>query len=159
MPLWTARFLDLATHTATWSKDPRRKIGCVIIGDQKNQLAGGFNGFPREVKDDDRLFNKEIKNKLIVHAEANAVADAARNGHALKGSTAYISQLPCSQCAALLIQAGITTVVATLMWAEYTPPTRQEWFLALELFKEVGMIVYYELPGGVYRLLQSEEQV
>ena len=103
--------MDVARQLASWSKDPKRKVGCVIIDDDKNQLSGGFNGFPRGISDDERLLNKPVKLQMIVHAEANAVAAAARNGHSLKGSTAYVTSRPCCQCAALLIQAGVKRVV------------------------------------------------
>ena len=106
---WTARFMDVARLTASWSKDPNEKVGCVLVLD-KNVLAGGFNGFPRGIVDNERLNDRDVKLQLIVHAEANAIASAARHGHSVKGATAYITRPPCTQCAALLIQAGISVV-------------------------------------------------
>ena len=108
---WDRKFISIARLTASWSKDPRTKVGCIIVDDDHNQLSGGFNGFPRGVADDGRLEDRETKLKIVVHAEANAVATAARNGHSLKGSTAYITLPPCCQCASLLIQAGVKKVV------------------------------------------------
>lgn len=107
---WVARFIRQAQHTSNWSKDPRRKVGCVIVDNDYNILSGGFNGFPRGISDDLRLQDKEVKNRLIVHAEANAIAAAARNGHSVKNATAFISNFPCRPCAGLLIQAGIKKV-------------------------------------------------
>lgn len=108
---WHKRFLANAELVAKWSKDPKRQVGCVIMNDEKQLLSGGFNGFPRGIADDWRLTHKESKHKIIVHAEANAVAAAARNGHSLKDGTAYVTLRPCPQCASLLIQAGIKCVV------------------------------------------------
>jgi dCMP deaminase len=108
---WDARFLLLAHHVSSWSKDPRRKVGCVMVDNERNILATGYNGFPRGVADNARLDNQHVKRLMIVHAEANAVAAAARNGHYLKDSTAYVNSPPCAHCAALLIQAGVRRVI------------------------------------------------
>lgn len=108
---WDARWIEHAKAIAQWSKDPRRKVGCLIIDADQNQLSGGYNGFPRGIADDDRLNDRETKLKMIIHAEANAVASAARNGNSIKGATAYVTHNPCSQCACLLVQAGIKRVV------------------------------------------------
>lgn len=134
---WDRKFLSAALLVASWSKDPSTQVGCVITDGDHNQLSGGFNGFPRGIADDDRLHDRETKLKLIVHAEANAVAAAARNGHALKGSTAYVTLPPCSQCAALLIQAGVYRVV----FVSGTRPSKWEldWVLAQGLMSEAGI--------------------
>jgi deoxycytidylate deaminase len=107
---WVIRFMRQAEATSYWLKDPRRKVGCLIVNDELQVLSGGFNGFPRGVKYDDRLDHKEIKNKIIIHAEANAIAAAARLGHPLKNSNAFISNFPCMQCAGLLVQVGVKAV-------------------------------------------------
>lgn len=134
---WNKRFLDMACLFASWSKDPSTKVGCVIVDEDHNLLSAGFNGFPRGVADDRRLYDRETKLKLVVHAEANAVAAAARNGHSLKGSVAYITLPPCAQCAALLIQAGMCRVV----FLSGTKPSKWEadWELAQGLLTEAGV--------------------
>jgi len=108
---WDRKFIEMAVLVSSWSKDPSTKVGCVIADSDHAQLSEGFNGFPRGIADDGRLEVREMKYRLIVHAEANAIAAAARNGHSLKGATAYVTFSPCPQCAALLIQAGIVRVV------------------------------------------------
>jgi len=108
---WDQKFLAVAAHYATWSKDPTRSVGCVIVDENKIQLAGGFNGFPRGIADDDRLKDKLIKQQIIVHAEVNAIAAAARKGHALEGGILYSTLRPCPSCATMIIQAGIKRVV------------------------------------------------
>ena len=53
---WDERFLDLATHISGWSKDPSTKVGCVVVGEDREIRSTGFNGFPRGISDDnDRL--------------------------------------------------------------------------------------------------------
>ena len=54
---WKKRYLDLADHVASWSKDPSRKIGAVAIGPQGQVLAQGYNGFPRGINDTFRRYD------------------------------------------------------------------------------------------------------
>lgn len=133
---WDQKFMQAAELVASWSKDPSTKVGCIIADSDHNQLAEGFNGFPRGVADDERLHDRPVKYKIIVHAEANAVASAARNGHRLRGATAYVTLPPCAQCTSLLIQAGIERIVfkpgSIGRWEE-------DWNLAQAMMKQVGM--------------------
>ena len=109
---WDTRFLDLATHISEWSKDPSTKVGCVVVGPDREIRSTGFNGFPRGILDsDDRLTDRDLKYPLICHAEENAIMHAARIGLALKGCTAYVTWPPCTRCARSLIQAGISEIV------------------------------------------------
>ena len=109
---WDRRFLDLASHISAWSKDPSTKVGCVVVGEDREIRSTGFNGFPRGIEDDDeRLADREQKYPLICHAEENAIMHAARTGVSLKGNIAYVTWPPCTRCTRSLIQAGISEVV------------------------------------------------
>ena len=109
---WDERFLDLAKHISGWSKDPSTKVGCVVVGEDREIRSTGFNGFPRGISDDpERLLDREQKYPLICHAEENAIMHAARIGVSLKNCTAYVTWPPCTRCARSLIQAGVTEVV------------------------------------------------
>ena len=109
---WDLRFIGLAEHISTWSKDPSTKVGCVVVGEDREIRSTGFNGFPRGINDDEeRLMDREKKYPLICHAEENAIMHAARIGVSLKDSTAYVTWPPCSRCARSLIQAGIREIV------------------------------------------------
>ena len=109
---WDIRFIGLAQHISTWSKDPSTKVGCVVVGEDREIRSTGFNGFPRGIDDDEeRLMDREKKYPLICHAEENAIMHAARIGVSLKDSTAYVTWPPCSRCARSLIQAGIREIV------------------------------------------------
>lgn len=105
-------FVAIAEAVANMSKDPSTKVGAVAIDDDGNILCVGYNGFPRGVDDAKaRYEDKVTKLKLVSHAEQNLVAQAARNGIALKGSTVIITSLPpCSSCTKSLIQAGVKQV-------------------------------------------------
>ena len=109
---WDQRFLNLAKHISQWSKDPSTKVGCVVVGPDREIRSTGFNGLPRGIEDnDERLNNREIKYPLICHAEENAIMHAARIGISLKDCTAYVTWPPCTRCARSLIQAGVSTII------------------------------------------------
>jgi dCMP deaminase len=103
--------LQMADLIATRSKDPSKKVGALILRADGSAASMGFNGFPRGTDDSPELYaDKTVKLARIVHAEINAII-AARQP--LEGCTIYVSPLmPCSQCAAAIIQSGIKKVVA-----------------------------------------------
>jgi dCMP deaminase len=107
---WDLRFLNLAKEVATWSKDPSTKVGCVIVEPETNRIMGvGFNGFPRGMVDNKELYeDRETKYARTIHAEANAVLNSQKT----EGCTAYVTHPPCTNCALVLIQSGISRVVA-----------------------------------------------
>ena len=136
---WDKRFLNLAEHISTWSKDPSKKIGAVAVGDQRQILAQGYNGFPRGINDaDERYDNREEKYKLVVHAEMNVIYNASYNGVSLNGSTLYVHGLPvCSDCAKGVIQVGIKRIV---MPSQDIPEHwEQSWQKTKEMFNEAGI--------------------
>lgn len=107
---WHKRFLEIAEFISTWSKDPSTKVGAVIADIDNRIVSTGYNGFPKNVKDTKaRYDNRDVKYKIILHAEENAIAYAKRD---LTDCTLYISGLPpCAHCASLIIQSGIKKVV------------------------------------------------
>tara|TARA_B100000614_G_scaffold120032_1_gene107586 strand:- start:48 stop:251 length:204 start_codon:yes stop_codon:yes gene_type:complete len=59
---WDRRFIDLALHISGWSKDPSTKVGCVVVGEDREIRSTGFNGFPRGIDDSmERLEDRELK--------------------------------------------------------------------------------------------------
>lgn len=108
---WTDYFLAMATLVASKSKDPATKVGCVIVGPDREVRATGYNGLPRGVADIPERMERPAKYLWTSHAEENAVAQAARVGVSLKDCTAYVTHHPCARCARSLIQAGIGKVV------------------------------------------------
>ena len=128
---WDRRFLEMAKLVSTWSKDPSTQCGAVITRG-KHIVSVGFNGFPAGCNDDDALYaNRETKYSRILHAEVNAILSAKQD---LTGCTIYVHPLlPCDRCAATIIQAGITKVVAL----EATPDMLYRWGDALEVSKRM----------------------
>nr|WP_239552526.1 deaminase [Oceanisphaera litoralis] len=134
------RFINLAQHVASWSKDPSTKVGAVVVRLDKTVATMGFNGLPRNAHDDHRLHNREVKIDLTVHAEMNALLFAREPLH---GFTLYVWPLsPCVRCASHIIQAGITRVVSV----PYGNGRWQESLAKAEaLFSETGVVVDYVL--------------
>lgn len=135
MNKWDIRFLDLAEHIATWSKDPSTKVGAVLANDRR-VVSVGYNGFPQGVNDDPALYaDREYKYEHVVHGEMNAILFAGRS---VDGCTLYtIPFLPCSRCAAMVIQAGIWRVVSYYndnpRWLESIARTQA-------MFKQAGVL-------------------
>lgn len=112
MSKWDERFLTVAFYISCWSKDPGTKVGCVLVKDRRI-IATGYNGFPAGIADDpDRYLDRDYKLAAVVHAEKNALFNAAKNGSEVEGATAYVTFPPCSQCSSALIQAGVSEVYA-----------------------------------------------
>lgn len=139
---WDHRFIRIANEVQSWSKDPSTKCGCVLVKDRRI-LSTGYNGLPANLSDSlTRYQNREYKLATIIHAEKNAIFNAAKNGSTTEGSTAYVTWPPCSQCASALIQAGVEKVVCP------DPATSPErWManfkIANELLYEAGVTVLY----------------
>ena len=138
---WDLRFLKLAKHISDWSKDPSTKVGCVVVGPDREIRSTGFNGFPRGIMDDDnRLNNRQKKYPMICHAEENAIMHAARIGISLKGNTAYVTWPPCSRCTRSLIQAGINEVVYPSN-VEIPERWEEDFSIAMDMMKEAGISI------------------
>lgn len=107
---WDEYFLNICDAVALKSKDPITKIGCVIIGVDKNIISTGYNGFPSGANESESLWERPYKYDRVSHAESNSIALAAKHGSSTRGSTLYCSAHPCNDCAKLIIQAGIKSV-------------------------------------------------
>lgn len=141
MSKWDFRFISLAEHIGTWSKDPSTKVGCVVVGPDREIRATGYNGLPRGVKDtEERLNNRPLKYQLICHAEENAIAAAARVGVSLKGCAIYVHPFqPCCKCARAIIQAGIAAIHCNM---DYPTPEhwKEDFKQARDILTEAGVI-------------------
>ncbi|MFO8027717.1 MAG: cytidine/deoxycytidylate deaminase family protein [Opitutales bacterium] len=107
-PSWDVYFMATAMLMATRSSCERLHVGCVIVsgGEHKNRIiAAGYNGFLPGAPHLSRL--RDGHEQATVHAEQNAVSDAARRGVSLEGGIVYITHFPCINCAKILAAAGI----------------------------------------------------
>lgn len=140
MNQWDTRFLDLAAHIASWSRDPSTQCGAVIVRPDKTVASIGFNGLPRGVADtDERLHNREVKLGMVVHSEVNAILHARES---LAGYTLYVHPFhPCSNCAAAIIQSGSTRVVTLATPEDKAARWAANFALSAEMFAEAGVAV------------------
>jgi dCMP deaminase len=124
-PSWDEYFLDIARVVASRSTCYRNKVGAVVAKD-KTIISTGYNGTPKYQKncleigycyrEDNQIpSGKQLETCRAVgsHAESNAIALAARNGHPTKDATIYIigHTMICNQCKAILANSGIIRVV------------------------------------------------
>lgn len=139
---WDERFLRLAEHVAAYSRDPTTQVGCVIVGLDKRDVVFGYNGFPAGIADDDRLHDRDMKNLITRHAEANAFT-ACRNR--FRPHTLYCTHFPCVRkgCTSAIIAEGVVRVVAPTPEGEYLERWGEDVRLAEALFKEAGIQVDY----------------
>ncbi len=119
-PTWDEYFMEIAAVVAKRSNCMRRHVAAIIVKDN-HILSTGYNGTPHGVKNcfaggcprcaGTTKSGSHLEECLCVHAEQNAICQAALYGHALDGATVYVTISPCLTCAKLLINAGIREVV------------------------------------------------
>lgn len=145
MNKWDERFMQMAELVATWSScfQDTRHVGAVIVKN-KRILTTGYNGAPsgvksckekgecmRKIKNIPSGSNQEIC--YAVHAEQNAIIQAARQSLNLENAVIYTTHQPCAICAKMIINSGIRKVVY-----KYGYPDT----FSLELFKEAGVEIW-----------------
>lgn len=119
-PTWDQYFIDITHLVATRSTCLRRQVGALLVKD-RNILATGYNGTPSGIThcDDVGCLRERLKvpsgerHELCrgLHAEQNAIIQAARHGVNIDGATLYCTTMPCIICTKMLINAGIKRIV------------------------------------------------
>lgn len=139
---WDRRFLRLAAgEVNTWSKDPSTKVSAVVVNG-KHPVAHAYNGFPPGIEDTyERLNNRELKYKLVQHAEANAISTCAKLGISTNGLTMAVTHFPCSTCAGMMISAGIKKVIVQEPTEDLMSRWRESIELSRQMFDEAGIDV------------------
>ncbi|MCI5837734.1 MAG: cytidine/deoxycytidylate deaminase family protein [Christensenellaceae bacterium] len=144
MDKWDKRFMEMAEVVASWSScfQENRHVGAVIVK-EKRILTTGYNGAPSGIEscaEKGECLRRKLnipsgtKHELCyaVHAEQNAIAQAAKLGISVEGATLYCTHQPCVICAKIIINSGIKKVIY-----KYGYPDD----FSLELFKEAGVEV------------------
>lgn len=150
---WDKFYIDLAEFVATkLSKDPSTKVGAVLVNYEYGKEFLGYNGFPVGVNDaPERYADRELKYKMVVHAEVNAIRKA---GDYARGSILYVwpsfSMPPiCNDCCKLAINAGVKEIVG------YAPdennPRVKRWLESISISKTMC-----DEAGVKYRHLKME---
>lgn len=133
--------MSMVYLVAAKSKDPRTKIGAVLVKD-KHIISTGFNGFPIGVEDKlERYLDRETKYKFVAHAEANSIFTAARFGIATNNSTLYTQGIVCNECCKSIIQGGVTQVVVHKLWPNliHSPAWIESINISKIMLKEAGI--------------------
>ena len=123
MDKWDARFMELAEVISSWAScyQQDRKIGAVIVKN-KRIVTTGYNGAPAGIKtcvERGECLRKKMgiasgtKHEICyaIHAEQNAIIQAAKLGSSIEGATLYCTHQPCVICAKMIVNSGITRVV------------------------------------------------
>ena len=108
---WDEYFMRIAQEVATRSTCDRKNVGAVIVRD-KTILSTGYNGSVRGMPHCDDVGHMMENDHCIatVHAEANAIIQAAKNGVALNGADIYVTASPCWNCFKLIANSGIKRI-------------------------------------------------
>ncbi|MEG1831543.1 MAG: cytidine/deoxycytidylate deaminase family protein [Raoultibacter sp.] len=119
-PSWDEYFMLLATEVASRTTCLRRAVGAVIVKDRRI-LSTGYNGVPTGIRHCDEVgcLRQQLgvpsgqRHEICrgLHAEQNAIIQAARYGTNIEGASIYITTQPCIVCAKMIINAGITEIV------------------------------------------------
>ena len=132
-PSWDEYFLKLAMLASERATCPRMHCGCVLVRD-KNVIATGYNG---SIPGDDHCEDVGcwvVDDHCIRtnHAEMNALMQAAKKGHLADGSTAYVTNMPCTTCAKALIASGVKRVV---VFSDFHDT------LAVQFFRKANIVI------------------
>ena len=107
---WDTSFLLSATLWSKRSHDEQTQCGCILVKD-KRTISTGYNGFVSGIDDSVLPRRRPDKYPFMIHAEANAIYNAAKNGVSTIGSTCYVTAIPCLSCFQMLHQCGISKVI------------------------------------------------
>lgn len=100
-------FMNIASELSRLSKDPKTKVGAVIVSPEHFILGQGYNGLLREMKDSERLW--KWKHSYVIHAEINAIKNSG--GAHLYGCRIYTTLFPCLNCAKTILAWGIEEII------------------------------------------------
>ncbi len=141
-----SKYLAVATAVSQFSKDSSTQVGAVVIGPTGEGGPWGYNGAPRGCGADelgDVRGERPEKYYWFSHAEANAIANAARVGYPLVGTTLVVTHFPCMACANLIVQAGIMKVIVPHPTPEFLERWAEHVGRSQALFAECGVEVRY----------------
>lgn len=137
------QFINIAYEIAESSKCTRLKVGAVIVKD--NRIVGtGYNGLPSDW--DDNTCTKPCSGcPHTIHAEANAIAFAAKSGVSTDGASIFITAAPCINCGLLIIQAGIKKVYFRQLYRSISSDGLQ----GIQMLLDAGIEVYQQNAEGM----------
>lgn len=121
IPSWDETFMHDVYWWARRSKDPRTKIGAVLVRwEDKVPVSHAYNGFARGVDDNvPERWERPEKYFWVSHAESNAVINCGSDGRVSRGTVMYTQGVPCADCANDIIQGKVAEVVVHKQWQNY----------------------------------------
>jgi dCMP deaminase len=116
-PDWDSYFMKIAYAVSERSTCDRAFVGCVLVI-EKRILTTGFNGSPAGAAHCDDVGHLMIEGHCVrtIHAETNAIIQAALHGVSTRGATCYVTHFPCVNCAKALVNAGIVRLVYNMAY-------------------------------------------
>ncbi|WP_432452761.1 MULTISPECIES: dCMP deaminase family protein [unclassified Agarivorans] len=134
---WAKRFFQMAELVGSWSKDPSTQVGAVIT--EHNRIVSlGFNGYPHGISDSAETDNREMKLLKTLHAEENAILFAKRD---LSNCEIWVTHFPCPNCAAKIIQTGISEVHCPEQNQEFMARWGDKIKISQDMFEQAGVRV------------------
>lgn len=116
-PDWDLFYMNMAIAACTRSSDARTKHAAIFVGPDHHFLSFGYNNPTNNMDDLTIGSNPEIKYDYMIHAEPNAITNAAKMGIPIRGSTCYVTGKSCYKCIALLARCGCERVVYGPIWS------------------------------------------
>ena len=133
------RFLKVIETVADLSKNPKRKVGAGIFTPDAHLVSTGYNDLSKGIPHLSLMYTQPEKDKYLAHAEENAIAQAAKYGHATNGCELLVTGLqPCSRCARLIVQSGITAVYFPAL-VEIDPKWEDDFIFARVILDDGGV--------------------
>lgn len=135
---WHTAMMEMAYTISKMSKDPRTKVGAVLVSPDGFQCSFGWNGFPKRFPDEQAVWEnrldptKILKYDVVIHAEINALLNCPTRPF---GWHMYCTHHPCSRCAAMLVQAGISIIY----FDQVPDPTIHRTKEAKDIFSKSGV--------------------
>ena len=135
------KFIPVVEAIAALSKNPKRTVGAVIFTQDLRIVATGYNDLSKGIPHISLLYQQPDKDKYLAHAEENAIAQAAKYGHATNNCIMLVTGLqPCSRCSRLIVQAGIVEVYYPA--TEVVDPKWEEDFVYARNILNDGEVIY-----------------
>lgn len=116
-PDWDSYFMKIAYAVSERSTCDRAQVGCVLVAD-KRILTTGFNGSPAGQDHCDEVGHLMVNGHCVrtIHAETNAIIQAALHGISTRDATCYVTHFPCINCTKVLINAGVDRIVYSVSY-------------------------------------------
>jgi len=155
---WSDYFMAVSFLSAMRSKDPATQVGACIINEDKKIVGIGYNGMPIGCGDSQLPWGKSSDNQLenkymyVCHAEMNAIMN--KNSASVAGCTIYASLFPCNECAKMIIQSGIRSVIYLDDKHKAKPST-----IASKKLLDMAGVTYTQLKPKTKRIVIDFEEI